>query len=132
MKKIFMKSIIINGEEYVKNGKNKDGKQKYKRKSDGKIITEGVKQKCSKDEKIWAVLLYLNGLTMNKIAILFGVSCTSVMRWIDSFTEEIKNNNQISNIQSIKDIEIDELFTFLDSKKKDLIFLQPLIERHII
>jgi hypothetical protein len=44
--------IIFNGEECIKHGKTKDGRQRYKRKSDGKIITENkIKFKHNKSEE---------------------------------------------------------------------------------
>ena len=126
-----MKNYLINGDECIKHGKDRYGNQRYKRKKDGKIITENAKVRCEIDEKIMAIILYFNGLTLSKIGNIFGVSYNTIANWLDKLTTEIKNNYQLSDIQDIKDIEIDELYHYLDSKKKEFTYLQRLIERHI-
>jgi len=123
--------IYINGEEYIKNGKTKDGRQKYKRKSDGKIVTDGAKEQYDIENKLMAIILYLNGMTFSKLSKIYGVAHSTIIYWCDKLTDEIKNKFQMSDIQSINDIEIDELYHFLDSKKKEFTFILPLIEKNI-
>ena len=126
-----MEKIIINGKECVKNGKTKDGRQRYRVKGSKKIITEGAKIRCTNDEKGWAMLLYFNGMSMNKIADMMEISHVTVMNWLDLFTEEIKVNTEITDIKKVRDIELDEMYHYLHDKKEEFTSLQPLIERHI-
>ena len=122
--------LIIDGEECVKNGHTATGKQKYRRKSDKKIITEGSKVRCSDEIKYLAVLLYFKSMSMNNIGETFGVTCTTVMNWLDEFCSEVKTKFSLTNVNSINDLEIDEIFHYLDNKKKEFTFLRQLIENH--
>ena len=100
--------IIKKGHECIKYGKNNRGQQKYMSKVDGSIITEGVKEKPTEEQKLLAVFLYQKGLTISKIAEIVGACDTSVVNWLNLFNNEIKNTHQISDIKSVKDVEIDE------------------------
>lgn len=124
------KKIFINGDECVKYGTDNRGNQRYKRKSDGKIVNQYVKTRCEKEIRMISIFLYLNGLTLTKIGNIFNVSYNTIANWIDKLASEILNH-KITDIQSINDIEIDEIYHFLDNKKKEYTFLRLLIERHI-
>lgn len=121
--------ILINGEECVKFGKDIKGNQRYKRKSDGKIVNEHVKKRCNNEIKILAIFLYYRGLTLSCIGDMFGVSYNTIANWINNIASEILKYN-VTDIQSVKDVEIDEIYHYLNNKKKDYTFLQPLIENH--
>ena len=125
-----MKNLIIYGEPCVKYGKDKAGNQKYKRKIDGKIITENVKPRYGVDIKLLSILLYFNGLTLSKIGNMFCVCHVTVSNWINSLASEILNH-QITDIQEVRSVEIDEIYHYIDSKKKDYMFSRQLTEKHI-
>ncbi len=61
-----------------------------------------------------ALTLYLEGLGFRSIGRLLGVSNVTVMNWIKSFGEKI---DELRNNSDIEIVEIDELHTFIGSKK---------------
>ena len=69
-------------EEQTKNGFMR-GKQRYRCKACGLIVTDTPPRGLPLQVKVMAVLLYVSGLSMNRTAKLLGVSTPSVMHWID-------------------------------------------------
>jgi transposase-like protein len=61
-----------------------------------------------------ALHLYLEGLGFRSIGRILKVSNVAVLKWIKKFGEEVKNIHNQSNVNVI---ELDELYTYIGSKK---------------
>ncbi len=95
----------------------KDGivkkRQRYKCKD---CIFRFTVKKVGKPDKIRrdALILYLEGLGFRSIGRILGVSNVSVLNWIRYFGEKI---DEIRNADDIEVVEIDEMHTYVGSKK---------------
>ena len=58
-------------------------------------------------------------MTFRKIAEIVGYSHVSVYEWVMKLGDEVMNRFQLSDLKYIEHLELDELFTFKDSKKKE-------------
>ncbi len=99
--------------DYVKNGKH-HGKQRYKCKRCGCQFTQNHKHGVARPRKMLALLLYLSGLSMNRTAQIVGVSPVSVMNWMRAFGKEFE---MPEGYGEVVEVEIDEMWHFLQSKK---------------
>ncbi|KAA6342937.1 hypothetical protein EZS27_009342 [termite gut metagenome] len=102
----------------VKSGKVK-GVQRYKCKGCGCNYT--VEQKStakSKSMKKQALHLYLEGLGFRSIGRVLGVSNVSVLNWIRNFGKEVGELS--SESQEIQMVEVDEMHSYIGSKKLPL------------
>ncbi len=95
----------------------KDGivkqKQRYKCKDCNFRFTVeqvGKPNKLKRD----ALVLYLEGLGFRSIGRILKVSNVTVLNWIKSFGEKI---DEIRNTEDIEVVEIDEMHTYVGSKK---------------
>jgi transposase len=95
----------------------KDGivkeKQRYKCKDCNFRFTVeriGKPNKLKRD----ALVLYLEGLGFRSIGRILGVSNVTALNWIKSFGEKI---DEIRNTEDIEVVEIDEMHTYIGSKK---------------
>jgi hypothetical protein len=111
----------INGRKCVKNGKTKEGHQKYKDKITGKTFVE-VNHLPSKTFKMFCIYLYIKGLSFRKISKMFDISHVSIYNWLNIYSDEIINRFNVSSVTQITDIEVDEMFTYLDKKKEKFTF----------
>ena len=75
------------GEQVVPNG-SAAGKPKKRCKRCGYQFTRTTPRGKPLQTKILAVLLYLSGLSMHRIATLCGVSAQAVLNWIRAFAQE--------------------------------------------
>lgn len=109
--------------EFCKDGIVKQ-KQRYKCKSCNFRFTV---EKVGKPDKVKrdALILYLEGLGFRSIGRVLGVSNVTVMNWIKSFGEKI---NELRNNDDVEIVEIDEMHTFVGSKKNTCGFGLLLIE----
>ncbi len=79
------------------------------------MIGDARKKESLKVKKALAVILYLLGkASFGFLAKLFGVSCSLTYRWIKEEAESLPEP-VISN--EIKEIEFDEIWHFIQSKK---------------
>jgi uncharacterized protein YjcR len=62
-----------------------------------------------------ALHLYLEGLGFRSIGRFLGVSNVSVLKWIRSFGKEVQELN--SDSQEIEMVEVDEMHSYVGSKK---------------
>jgi transposase-like protein len=92
------------------------GRQRYKCK--GCQFSFTVQQKsgkiATKEIKKAALNLYLEGLGFRSIGRILGFSHVAVYKWIKSFGEEIE---QLQSKESIEVVEIDEMYSYIGSKK---------------
>jgi len=97
----------------VKNGK-RGGAQCYKCKDCGFQYTRENPKGRSEEERNKAIALYLLGLSMRAIALLFHVNVTTILYWVRNFA--IKHYTK-STPQGPIVIELDEMWHFIKSKK---------------
>ncbi len=100
--------------------RNKDGfvkgVQRYKCKDCKYKYTVELKSTAKpKSMKKQALHLYLEGLGFRSIGRFLGVSNVSVLNWIRSFGEEVQELK--SESQEIEMIELDEMHSYIGSKK---------------
>lgn len=110
----------------VKNG-FVNGKQRYKCKSCGNNYS--VEQKStakSSAEKRLALMMYLEGLGFNAIGRLLKVSHVSIINWIKKYGSQLE---EIKNTSPIDIIELDEMHSYIGSKKTTVGYGLQLIER---
>lgn len=104
------------------------GKQRYKCKSCGRNFLEkdGRTKDSTVAKRALAVVLYtLSKATYNFLAKkIFNCSPTTIMNWIKSASAEVKMPDITDDI---KEIEFDEMWHFIGSKKTKNGYLKPLI-----
>lgn len=98
---------------FVKNG-FMAGAQQYKCKECGFQFTREPPYWRPIKDKIFALILYLSGLSMNMIGKIVGVSTQSVMRWIKMFYEKFESEDDL--ISNIEEIKVHEMVSFLTKK----------------
>ena len=116
-----MNYLVCTDDKIIKFGKTKDGVQRYKNKRTSRIhqetyVTPTTLVKCL------CVFLYYNGLSYRKIAVMMNVSHTSVMNWVRQMSEYINAHFKLSDNNGVRDIEIDELFSYEFKKKLNATF----------
>ena len=99
-------------EKIVKDGKIK-GKQRYLCKECGYRHTVEYVGKPP-DLKRLALEMYLEGLGFRSIGRILKVSNVAVLKWIRSFGEQVES---LRREESAEIIEMDELHTYIQSKK---------------
>jgi hypothetical protein len=99
----------------MKSGKIKN-RQRYKCKLCGCNYTVEMKATAKPNSlKKQALHLYLEGLGFRSIGRILGVSNVSVLNWIRNFGEKIQELHSTS--QQIKMVEVDEMHSYVGSKK---------------
>lgn len=121
-----MKCPKCSCEERVKSGKVKD-RQRYKCKKCGCNYTVEMKSTAKPlSLKKQALHLYLEGLGFRSIGRVLGVSNVSVLNWIRSFGKEVEK--LCSEDKEIEPVEVDEMHSYLGSKKTTVGSGLPLID----
>ncbi len=109
---------------FVKNGFVR-GKQRYRCKECGYNFTETPQRGRSEATKALAILLYSMGRASYRfIGKLLNVSGVAVYKWIRKAAMEIPSPEPVGEI---KEVELDELWHFLHSKKTNDGFGKPMI-----
>lgn len=115
------------GEDINRNGKVRE-RQRYRCKDCGYTYVEGdtrINKKTEGTEGL-VLLIYSTGKGSYRfIARLLGLSSTTVYRWIKSAAKRYKKDN-ISG--KIKEIEIDEMWHYIQKKAINAGYLKQLIE----
>ena len=101
-------------EDKVKNGVVRE-RQRYKCKSCGHNYTFDYSYFADKEQKRrFGLSLYLEGLGFHSIGRLLKVSHVTVQNWVKKYGAELK---QIRNPKPVQTMELDELHTYVGSKK---------------
>lgn len=100
--------------EYVKNGVV-NTRQRYKCKRCSLNYTVEHKAGIKPEYKRLALMMYLEGMGLRSIGRIIGVSNVSVLKWIKSFG--VKAGELPTKGAPIKEVEIDEMHTYIGSKK---------------
>lgn len=102
----------------VKAGKTRTGSQRWKCKVCNRRYTPNPKPQGYPDEvRHQAVKLYVDGMNYRRIARHLGVDHKSVINWVRAYTAQLPDTPQP---QEVVKAEMDELFTFVGSKKPSL------------
>lgn len=108
-------SKSVDGIKFVKNGKTKQGKQRFKCKDCGTTFLKSYTYKaCKPDSNWWIINLMKEGSGIRSISRLLSISPTTVINRILSISKQIKP----PMIPLNKKFEVDELWTFIGSKTK--------------
>ena len=89
--------------------------QRFKCKTCGRQFVPTRHKGKSETDKLTAVLLYINGLSLCTIARLFKVTPPAVLKWIKKFAYE--NYEKAKPKSEAVIIELDEMWHYLKSKK---------------
>jgi len=100
-------------ESHKKNGFLR-GKQRYKCLKCGCQYTQSRKHGVPRPVKMLALLLYISGLSMTRIAQIVGVSTTSIVNWIRAFGKEFQLPEGYGEVV---EVEVDEMWHYVQSKK---------------
>jgi len=112
---------------FVKNGIVR-GLQRYRCQNCGYNFTASPKRGRSQATKALAVLLYSLGKSSFRwLGKLLGVSDVSVYRWVRQAAEELPEQQFR---EEIREMELDELWHFLQAKKTSVGFGKPMIVTH--
>ena len=99
---------------YCKDGKAL-GRQRYLcRKCNYHYTVKKAKSRADETTKPQALQLYLEGLGFKSIGRILNFSNATILHWIRSFGKKI---TQMQNLQTAKIMEIDEMHTYIGSKK---------------
>jgi transposase len=100
--------------EHVKNGLAR-GKQRYRCKSCGLNFTDTPPRGMPLALKATAVLLYVSGLSMNRIAKLLSVSAPTIQAWIEQFAKAYAHKPEPEGRALV--IELDEMWHYLKKSR---------------
>ena len=101
---------------FVKNGTNY-GNQRYKCKScNYNFTTNQLGKGIDKYYVRLCLRLYLEGMGFRSIERIVGVSHVSVINWVKKYGRELSSLRPL-NEESIKAVEIDEMHSYIGSKK---------------
>jgi transposase-like protein len=90
-------------------------RQRYKCKSCGFNYTFDYSHFAEKEKRRrFGLSMYLEGLGFHSIGRLLNVSHVAVQKWVKKYGSELK---QIRNPKPVRVIELDELHTYVGSKK---------------
>ena len=104
--------------EWLVNNGSAAGKPKKQCKRCGYQFTRTTPRGKPLTTKISAVLLYLSGVSMNRIAFLLRVSAQAVLTWIRAFAKEHRENPEPTG-RTIA-LELDEMWHYLKTKRHKL------------
>src|ERR1044072_4675748 len=103
-------------EQQTKSGHTRTGSQRYKCRECQRIYTPDPKPLGYPDEtKREAVRLYLEGTNFRRIGRILSVNHQSVVNWVNSYHAALSPARQV--VAAPETLEMDELFTFVGSKK---------------
>ncbi len=101
--------------------------QRYKCKQCGKNFTQTPLRGVPEKDKLKALVLYASGLSMNRIAQLFGVSTVAVLKWIRTLGSQLCNNIDPSPGDQVIVMEVDEFWHYLKKRNKNSGYSKPMI-----
>ena len=100
--------------KYVKNGMVND-RQRYKCKQCSFLYTVEYKAGIKPEYKRLALMMYLEGMGFRSIGRIIGVSNVAILNWVKSFG--IKAGELPVKGSPVKEVELDEMHTYIGSKK---------------
>lgn len=113
-KKTKMNCSKCKSEKKVKNGQI-NGIQRFKCKDCGYNFTVEYKSTAKPvDLKKFGLMLYLEGLGFQSISRLLNVSHVAVIKWVKKYGKQLE---ELKTDKPVKIIELDEMHSFIGSKK---------------
>lgn len=108
----------MNYKDYIKYGKDNQGRQRYKHKVTGTVTINPDNNKESYNNIVEkAIYLYAyEGIPLRKIARLFEVSHTTIMRWVHGRSKTTDYTSDI-DVDTITEVQIDEIYVITKKKK---------------
>jgi len=107
-------------EQQIKSGLNASGSQRFRCRLCDRIYTPAPSPNGYPDEfRHQAVKLYLEGINLRRIGRILSVNHQSVTNWVNAYHASLPEAS--TPIQRPQTLEMDELFTFIGSKKRKLI-----------
>lgn len=103
------------------------GMQRYKCKACSRNFTQTALRGVPHKEKLKALMLYASGLSMNRIAQLFGVSAVAVLKWVRTLGTTLCPKIEPSADDQVIVMEVDEFWHFLKKRNASCGFLKPMI-----
>ena len=105
-------------ENQVKAGRTQAGSQRYKCKTCQRLYTPDPKPMGYDDEmRQQAVKMYVDGMNYRRIARHLGIDHKTVMNWVKAYGDQLPPAPQPTEVVVV---EMDELYTFIGSKKHNL------------
>ena len=103
----------------IKAGYNRAGSQRYQcRQCDRHYTPEPKLNGYPEQVKQQAVRLYLEGANFRRIGRLLGVNYQSAVNWVNSYHHSLPTGEPA--VTAPETVELDEVFTFIGSKKRKL------------
>lgn len=103
-------------EKQVKSGKTKAGSQRYKCQFCRRLYTPQPKlQGYPAEVRHQAVQLYLDGMNLRRIGRHLGLDHKTVSLWLKAHAAQLQ---AASVPEDVNNAELDELFTFVEKKKR--------------
>lgn len=112
-----MRCMKCGGENYRKDGRVNGGDQRYLCRHCGYRFTREKLKGQPLEKKRQAVQLYLSGLGFRRIAAFLDVSHVAVQRWVRHCAEHVREMEATLPETRVAMMEIDEMFTYVQSKK---------------
>lgn len=103
------------------------GLQRYKCKECKRNFTQTALRGIPTKDKLKALMLYASGLSMNRIAQLFGVSTVAVLKWVRNLGATLCHKIEPSADDQVIVMEVDEFWHFLKKRKASSGFSKPMI-----
>jgi transposase-like protein len=105
-------------ERQVKAGKTQAGSQRRQCMACGRRYTPNPQEPGYHAEiRLQAVRMYVDGMNYRRIARHLGVDHKSVMNWVKAYSARLPSAPMPEDVNNA---EMDELFTFIGSKKQSL------------
>ena len=111
-----MKCHHCAGDDLVKNGQSRHGRQRWLCRSCGKTCGEKDHRRVAPEKKASALAHYLEGVGLRATERLVGVSHNAVMNWV---LEEVEGKAlALAKPEEVEFVEADELWTYVGQKKR--------------
>jgi transposase-like protein len=103
--------------QQIKSGLNASGSQRFRCRSCDRIYTPEPSPNGYPDEvRLQAVKLYLEGMNLRRIGRILSVNHQSVTNWVNAYHASLPEAR--APVSKPETLEMDELFTFVGSKKR--------------
>ena len=104
-------------DQQIKSGLNASGSQRFRCRSCDRIYTPEPSPNGYPDEvRAQAVRLYLEGMNLRRIGRILSVNHQSVTNWVNAYHDSLPAAR--APVARPETLEMDELFTFVGSKKR--------------
>ena len=103
------------------------GAQRYRCKGCGRQFVPTRHHGKTQTEKLTAILLYINGLSLRTIARLMSVTATAVLKWVKQYALENYEKPKPQTNTTAVVIELDEVWHYLQRKKTSFGFGKHLV-----